>query len=65
MTRSLTIHLQTAEVGVRNPTLRLADMLEVYAQELRDQAAGGMLVTAPGYQTGVNRDTLEVLNELS
>ena len=65
MTRSVILSVKTADAGCRNPTLRLADLLEVYAQELRDEAAGGQLVTAPGYTVGLNCDTLEVLNELS
>lgn len=64
MTR--TVHLKVSSVcsGMRNPTLRLADLLETYAQDLRDEAGGGPLVSAPGYTAQMNGDTLEVLNEL-
>ena len=64
MSRSIHLAVRTADTGWRNPTLRLADLLETYAQELRDEAAGGMLVTAPGYISRMNGDRLEVLNEL-
>lgn len=64
MTCALHLALKTAPSGCRNPTLRLADLLETYAQELRDEAAGGIFVTAPGYTARMNGDSLEVLNEL-
>ena len=64
MTQALHLSIVTAPQGMRNPTLRVADMLEVFAQDLRDQAAGGLLVNVPGYKINMNGDILEVLNEL-
>lgn len=64
MTQAIHLALSTAPAGCRNPTLRLADLLETFAQDLRDQATGGPLVSAPGYRFTMNGDTLEVLNEL-
>ena len=64
MTQTLHLSIVTAPHGKRNPTLRIADMLEVFAQDLRDQASGSPLVNVPGYKITMNGDTLEVLNEL-
>ena len=64
MSRLLHLSIDIGEHGMRNPTLRAADLLEVFAQDLRDQAAGGVIVGVPGYKLGLNGDTLEVLNEL-
>lgn len=64
MTQALHLSIVTTPQGMRNPTLRVADMLEVFAQDLRDQAAGGLLVNVPGYKINMNGDILEVLNEL-
>ena len=64
MSQALHLKVAAAPHGMRNPTLRLADLLETYAQDLRDQAAGGLLVSAPGYTHVLNGDILEVLNEL-
>lgn len=64
MTQALHLSIVTTPQGMRNPTLRLADMLEVFAQDLRDQAAGGLPVNVPGYKINMNGDILEVLDEL-
>lgn len=64
MSQALHLKLSAGDCGMRNPTLRLADLLETFAQDLRDQAAGGLLVSAPGYVHTLNGDVLEVLNEL-
>ena len=64
MSQDLHLKLVVGDHGMRSPTLRAADLMEVFAQDLRDQAAGGLLVTAPGYKLSLNGDVLEVLNEL-
>lgn len=65
MTRTLTLRVACAPTGCRNPTLRMADLLETYAQDLRDEASGGPFASAPGYATYMNGDRLEVINEFS
>lgn len=64
MSQSLHLVVCAGEHGMRNPTPRLADLLETFAQDLRDQTTGSGLVGVPGYRFTMNGDSLEVLNEL-
>ena len=60
MTRSITLTITLPDRGVRQRALRAADLLEVFAQELRDECKNGPIVSAPGHKTSMALDTLEV-----
>lgn len=60
MTRSITLTITLPARGVRPRAGRAADLLEIYAQELRDEENNGLIVSAPGHKVAVNLDTLEV-----